>query len=168
MLKLWKSQSGITMIELMITAVIIGIVSAMAVPQFQTAADRIRTTSAQRDVISTLRLARSMAVADKQPYGIHFDEDARIVTLFKDLVNPENFTFESGDSVVRVDTLPTEFNYLATDMDNSTLVFQRSGTAHFVGGGNIWLMADTPHIFAMFTIDVLASTGRVRNEAYYY
>ncbi len=168
MLTFWKSQRGITMIELMITAVIIGIVSAMAVPSFEKAANRIQFTSANRDVISALRMARSLAVADKHPYGVHFDEDARIVTLFKDKANPENFEFEANDSIVRADTLPVEFNYLSTDMEDNTLIFERSGTAHFVGGGNIWLMADTPDTFAMFTLDVLASTGRVRDQSYFY
>jgi prepilin-type N-terminal cleavage/methylation domain-containing protein len=168
MFRFFKSQRGITLMEMMITAVIIGIVSAMAVPRFQKASDRIQFASAHRDVISVLRMARSMAVADKHQYGVHFEESDRTVTLFKDKVNPEDFTYDLNDSIVRADTLPHEFNYLSTDMEDNTLVFERSGTAHFVGGGNIWSMADTPDLFAMYTINVLASTGRVRDEAYYY
>jgi len=76
MKKLTKSQHGITLIELLSTVVIISIVSAMAVPRFQVAIERVKFRSANRDIVSTMRLARSLAVSDKHQYGVYFDGDA--------------------------------------------------------------------------------------------
>lgn len=164
----FNSPIGITLIELLTTAVIIGIVSAMAVPRFQAAWERIKFRSADRDIISTLRLARSMAITDKEQYGVHFDGNALMITLFKDLMNPGSVVFETGDSVVRVDTLPPEFNYLGTDMSNNVLVFQPNGSANFTGGGNIVAMASTEVLIGIQSHNVLASTGRIQSSSSYY
>lgn len=161
-------NGGITLIELFTTVVIIGIVSTMAVPRFQTAWERIKFRSVNRDIVSTLRLARSMSITDKEPYGVYFDGNALAITLFKDLVNPGGVIFESGDSVIRVDTLPREFNYLGTDMSNDVIVFQANGSASFVGGGNITTMATTDALIAIQSHNVLASTGRIRSSSCYY
>jgi prepilin-type N-terminal cleavage/methylation domain-containing protein len=163
-----SSKLGVTLIELLITVVIIGIVSSMAMPRFQSAWERIRVRSVNRDIVSTLRLARSMAITDKAPYGVYIDSDLRTITLFKDLVDAGVVLFEPGDSVVRVDTLPPEFTYLSTDMDNNVLVFRPNGSADFVGGGNIVAMANTETLTSIFQHNILASTGRVRSEGAYY
>jgi len=164
-----RSHSGITLIELMITVVIVGIVSAMAVPRFQVATDRIRFGSASRDVVSSIRLARSMALADKEPYGIQVNEGDRTIVLFKDVSDPALLTYAAGaDSLIRVDTLPSEFAYIASDCANNTIVFGRSGTAEFTGGGNIWAMASSSHVLGIYTFNVLSATGRVKLESYYY
>ncbi len=159
----FRSQSGITLIELMITTVIIGIVASMAVPRFQIAWEKIKFRTANRDIISTLRLARSMAITDKELYGVHFNGDALAITLFKDLVNSGNIAFETGDSVMRVDTLPHEFDYIATDLSNDVLVFRPNGSASFVGGGNIITLAATESIIAIASHNILSSTGRIQS-----
>ena len=102
----FRSNCGITLIEMMITVVIIGVVTGMAVPRFQAAWEKLRIRGADRDAVSTLRLARSMAITGKDPYGVYFDGNALTITLFKDIVNPSSSVFESGDSVIRIDTFP--------------------------------------------------------------
>jgi hypothetical protein len=121
-----------------------------------------------RSIVSTLRLARSMAITDKEQYGVFVDNGAKTITLFKDLVNPGGLQFESGDSVVRTDTLSPEFNYLGTDIQNNVLVFQPNGSADFVGGGNIVTMATTGSLVGIYQHNVLASTGRVRSDYGFY
>jgi prepilin-type N-terminal cleavage/methylation domain-containing protein len=162
------SQVGVTFIELMITVVIISIISFMAVPRFQRAWERIRIRSENRNVVSTLRLARSMAITDKEPYGIFVDNGTKTIILFKDLVNPGGLLFESGDLVIRADTLSPEFNYLGTDIQNNVLIFQPNGSADFVGGGNIVTMATTGSLVGIYQHNVLASTGRVRSDYGFY
>jgi prepilin-type N-terminal cleavage/methylation domain-containing protein len=162
------SQSGITLIELLTTVVIIGIVTTMAVPRFQTAWERLKFKSTNRDIVSTLRLARSMAVSDKELYGVHFDGNAQVITLFKDMINTGTILFEAGDSVVRVDTLPQEFEYVATDLSNDVLAFQPNGSASFVGGGNIVTLAMTESIIGIAVHNVLSSTGRIQSYTSVY
>ena len=163
-----RFSRGITLLEMMTTVVIIGIVAGMAMPRFQTAWERIKIRSTSRDIVSTLRLARSMALTDKSQFGVHFDPDVRCLTLFKDLVNPTGGSFEAGDSVIRIDTLPFEFIYLGTDMTNDALVFRPNGSASFQGGGNVWAMAYSDAAAGFLSYNVLASTGRVKSHADFY
>ena len=164
----FRSTGGITLIEMMITVVIIGIVSTMAVPRFQDAWEKIKIRGADRDIISTIRLARSMAITDKNLYGVYFDGNVQTIILFKDIVNPNSGTFEVGDSIVRVDSLPVEFIYLGTDMSDDVLIFRPNGSAGFTGGGNIFAMAYTESVIAILTHNVLASTGRIMSYSSYY
>jgi prepilin-type N-terminal cleavage/methylation domain-containing protein len=163
-----QSQSGVTLIELMITAVIIGLVAMMAVPRFQIAYDRLKYKGANRDMISTLKLARSLAITEKTQYGVHFDPDSKVITLFKD-ATPGVFEYDgAADSVVRADTLPRDFNYVATDMTNDVVFFRANGSADFDGGGNVHTMAYTEDVVALYDTNILASTGRVHSDSHYY
>ncbi len=154
--------------ELMATVVIIGIVAAAAVPRFDEAFERIRFRSANHDMVSSLRLARSAAITDKEQFGVYFDPNTRLVTLFRDIVSPTSFQFNSGDSVIRVDTLPPEVNFLGTDLSGDVIVFRPNGSAQFTGGGNVVLLATTENMVAISAHNILASTGRVQSWSHYY
>jgi len=162
------AQRGVTLIELMILSVIVGIVAAMAVPRFQTAMERMKVRAAGRDITSTIRLGRSFAVSSKTPFGLFFDDQTLTITLFKDLVNPGSQSFDPGDSVMRVDTLPQEFSWMSTDCGNNVIVFEPNGSADFTGGGNIWTMASTETVIGMTSNTILASTGKVSSTTSVY
>ena len=168
MKKLTQSTKGITLIELMAAAVIIGIVSAMAVPKFNEAFERIRFRSANRDIVSTMRLARSNAITDKEQYGVYFDPETRVVLYFKDISSPASFTYDGGDSTIRVDTLPAEITYLGTDLTGDAIIFVPNGSARFTGGGNVITLATTESLVAVQVHNVLASTGRIQSTSSYY
>lgn len=163
-----QTNHGVTLMELLILSVIVGIIAAMAVPRFQIAFDRIKFRSVNRDLSSTVRLARSYAISNKEQYGLCIDGNQMTITLFKDVVNLGGLTYESGDSVLRVDTLPQEYTYLGTDCNNDVIMFQPNGSASFTGGGSIFTTAYTDHVVAIHSNSVLASTGRISTEAYYY
>ncbi len=163
-----RSESGITLIELMITVVIVGISAAMAAPRFEMTYERLRFKSSCTDATSTLKLARSMAITSKSQYGVAFNNAHRTVTLFKDLVNTSNFDFASGDSVIRVDTLPPMFTSVSSDVTNNVVVFRPNGSSGFSGGGNVYLIAVTENMVGLSSSNVLAATGRVHNSYSYY
>jgi prepilin-type N-terminal cleavage/methylation domain-containing protein len=159
---------GFTMVEMMITVVIVGVMAGLAVPQFGPAYDRMKMRAASRDLASDFRLARSMAISDKEQYGLFFDATAKTITLFQDKANPALFKFESSDSVITVDTLPPEFVWIGTDCTNDVMAFKPNGSAGFGGGGNIWAMAISENAICINTTNILASTGRVQSNTYLY
>lgn len=159
---------GITLIELMTTVVIIGIMAAMISPKFEKAYKRMQFRSATRDLSSTLKLARSMAVTSKDQYGVFFNTSDRTVTLFRDIADLSSFNFVTGDSTIRVDTLPEEFSYIATDVGNNVITFRANGSAGFTGGGNIYTIAYCSDLVGIQSLNVLASTGRVHSDQWYY
>lgn len=169
MRKIYRSYAGFTMIELMITVVIIGIVAAMAVPRFGKAYERMTFRSKNREITSMLRLARSKAITDKEIYGVHFNPDLRLITLFKKDPASVNYdTYEPGDSVVQVDTMTYELDFVATDLTTNALSFRPNGSSIFTGGGNIVTMRDNEDIVGIYHLNILASTGRIQSEGYYY
>jgi prepilin-type N-terminal cleavage/methylation domain-containing protein len=167
-MKTLSSPKGITIIELMVVVVLIGIIAAMAVPKFTQTLNRLRFRTEARNIVSTLRLARSHAVTDKQPYGVHFDNDKRIVTMFLDTENPTLHQFETADSIISVDTLPSEFVYLNTDYGIPSVVYSPNGSAS--NSGNVYFMTfDSDDNINVGSINILASTGRTKmGDLFYY
>jgi prepilin-type N-terminal cleavage/methylation domain-containing protein len=163
-----RKLGGFTIVELMTAVVVVGVVATMAVPKMEKAYERMRFRSAVRDVNSTLRLARSYSLSSKGQYAVQFGTSPCTVTLFKDKVNLSSYSFDSGDSLVRVDTLPSEFTWVGTDCTNNVLAFTPSGSAAFSGGGNVYSLAYDDNIIAFHSTTVLPSTGRVSYSMYYY
>jgi prepilin-type N-terminal cleavage/methylation domain-containing protein len=160
--------AGFTIVELMTTVVIIGLAAAMATPRLQRAYERTRFRGKVKDIGSTLRLARSYAITEKQPYGVCLNPDDMSITLFKDLISPSNYDFVTGDSVIRCDTLPPEFVWVGTDVTNNVITFSPNGSSGFSGTGNFFTMAYNSDVVAYSTTNVLASTGRVQSQYYFY
>lgn len=158
-----KSDKGFTLIELIVTAVVVGIVSAMAMPHFDTAYDRLQFRSQTKELLSMMRTARSEAITKKTPYGIYFDDTDHSMTMFKDLANLSSATFDEGsDSVIVTDTLASNYNYLYASFANSTVIFQPNGGAS--QSGNIFLMSQEGSSMNLTHLTVLASTGKSKIE----
>jgi prepilin-type N-terminal cleavage/methylation domain-containing protein len=164
----FKSSAGFTMIEIISAVMIVGIAAAMAVPRMQKAYERMEFRSAVRDINSTLRLARSYALTTKSQFAVQFGTSPCTMTLFKDKINPSTYNYDSGDSTIRVDTLPPQFTWMGTDCTNNTVAFSPSGSAVFSGGGNIYSLAYDDNIIAFHSSNILPSTGRVSYSMYYY
>ena len=169
------SKRGITIIELLSTVVIIGIITSMAMPRVQKALDKIKSKSGNREIVSSLKLARSMSITDKVPYGINLGTDKPFTfTLFKDKENLASFTFDEGDSVIRVDTLSPEFSTLTSNLSTQTIIFQPNGSVSIPAGAlessQVYIVAlvSTQDLFSIHDNLILPSTGRVKTYSYYY
>jgi prepilin-type N-terminal cleavage/methylation domain-containing protein len=156
-----SGERGITLIELLSVVVIIGIVSALAVPRFSDTINRLKFRSASREMVSMLRLARSYAVTNKSQFGVYFDQNSYIVTLFKDTDNPASAVFNAvADSIMSVDTLPEDFVYLYTSAPSSAVVYRSNGTA--TSSSFVNFMSAPDDLINYGNIDILASTGRTK------
>lgn len=161
-----KSKNGMTIMELLITVAIIGIVAAMAVPRFQIALERINFRAANREITSQIRLARSYAVSTKNQHGVYFDPSTLSFILFKDLVNTGAMQYDVGDSIISLDTLPAVFSFLGTDEINNSIVFRSNGSTSATV--NVITMANTPDIIGIHQHTILAATGRIETLSTYY
>jgi len=159
-MKIRKTENGVTMIELVIVAVIIGVMSALAVPSFLNYSSKMEAKSKARNIISTLRQARSKAISERVQYGVFFDAANRRYIFFKDKVNPNSYLFEpgAGDSVVSRDTLTAKVNYGGNTFTNTTVVFKTDGGAS--SSGDMQILPASGGF--TYNINVLASTGRVK------
>jgi len=165
MFRLHRNQSGVTLIELTIVAVLVGVLAAMAVPKWLEYLPQMRTKTAVRDTISTLREARSLAISRKTDYGVYFDVYDGNYTLFANTADPANQAFSDEDSVITRNDVGLEVHMNYTSFPNNCVVFDPNGAAS--GTGTV--MVNSGNYQSMYTIEVLQATGRVKlHEGYYY
>jgi prepilin-type N-terminal cleavage/methylation domain-containing protein len=158
-----KSSKGFTLIELIVTSVVVGIVTAMSMPHFNIAYDRLQFRSQTKELLSMMRTARSEAISEKSSFGIYFDNSDYSLTMFEDKANLSSFTYDVGsDSVLVIDTLASNYHYLYASFNNSTLIFQPNGSASQTG--DIFMMSHEGNSMNLTHLTVLASTGKTRIE----
>ena len=156
-MKNWKMQNGVTLMELVIVAVIVGVMSALAVPSFLNYASKMEAKGTARNIVSTLRMARSKAISERVSYGVHFDAGNRRYTFFKDKGNPTQY--DAGtDSLISQVALDRDVNYGINTFTNAAVVFKTDGGAS--SSGDMQILPGSGGF--TYNINVLASTGRVR------
>ncbi len=153
-----KNCRGLTILELTIAGVVLGVIVAMAAPEFGTTVQRLKFKGRSRDVISDIRLARSDAVSQRAQFGVHFDYGQNGYTLFKDLVNPGLFQYDWGDSVIKTVSWGQDAWLYYTSFSPSTVVFMPDGSASISGDV---ILSDASYN-RKARINVLAATGRVK------
>ncbi len=154
-----KNNRGFTMMELMVVVVIIGILAGLAAPHFTEAIQKIRWRGTAGDITKALRLARSAAIAQNGQFGVNIDPEQCTITVFKDLVNKGNFSFdEEGDSLVARDSIDVKMDGLYPSFLSGAVCFFPNGRAS--ESGYIYGMSYDETSYRMFSISVLAATGR--------
>jgi type II secretion system protein H len=86
------SQSGFTLLELVVVLVIVGVISAVTIPAFSAGRRDDPAAAGASEVVSHLRTARSRALTLAQPTTLLIDTRARLFTL----------TSETGDSIAAI------------------------------------------------------------------
>jgi prepilin-type N-terminal cleavage/methylation domain-containing protein len=165
---MYTESRGFTMIELLITTVIIGVLAALSVPSLQRAYDKTKFRSGERMVSSALKKARSYAISNKDLFGVYIDAESHQVTVFQNTVDPGTPSYSEGDSAYSVDTLPDEFSYVYVTMEDGAIVFRPNGSAMASGYANIYLAGESDGMMAYFAVNVLAATGRVATYSHFY
>ncbi len=92
-----SAEAGFTLIEVILVLVIIGLVTAMAVPAFVKSIRGNRLRSAARSVVSAGRYARSISVLKQGDATIHFDIKNGVVTVTEPLVRHRSIAEQEED-----------------------------------------------------------------------
>jgi type IV fimbrial biogenesis protein FimT len=157
-------DSGVSMLEMMIVVVVIGLLAAISLPNFGGTIHKMKFDNEGRDIVSALRYARSAAITLQQPIGVYFDINGKKTRTFLDRVSVGSNIFETGDSLLRSDSLEASVSYFNATFSGQTVVFQPDGTAS--AGGYVVAHASTDVGSRSFTIGVTAGSGRVRLDYY--
>jgi len=70
-------RSAFTLIELMVVCVLMGILSAMIIPEMRGTFEDALLRSSGREIINTFDLANSRAISLSRPYRVQLDEHSR-------------------------------------------------------------------------------------------
>jgi type IV fimbrial biogenesis protein FimT len=92
-----KREHGFTLLELMITIVILCLLLGLAIPGFSSWLPKYRLRGAARDIYSNLQLAKMTAVKDRKRCKVTFDVANSRYQVSS--VNPVNGTYGDGDDV---------------------------------------------------------------------
>ncbi len=88
-----KRECGFTMLELLITIVVLCVLLGLAIPGFSNWVPNYRLRGAVRDIYSNFQYAKMTAVKDRAGCGVLFD---RANGLYRVVSSGPNRTFENG------------------------------------------------------------------------
>ncbi|MCJ7507736.1 MAG: GspH/FimT family pseudopilin [candidate division Zixibacteria bacterium] len=149
------SNRGITLMELLTVVILIGIIAAMAVPNFTNAVIKIRHKSAARDLLGKMRMARSYAISKGSRYGVYINTGGKCYITFRDVNSDGNYV-AGTDSVTDSTALAANLSFGTCTFADSTVIFKNDGSA--LGGGYIGVVNDKNHDTTK--VNVTAAVGR--------
>ncbi len=153
-----RQSWGFTFVEMMITVILIGILSALAVPSFIRTMDRVKLKSQVREIVSDIRWARSKSIQTKVQCGVVFNVANNTYSIFMDTDNPGNFVYSVNDSTLQTKTLSSKLDLTACTFPNNCIIFRSDGTGCSTGQIN----CSSTSISENYNVNVLATTGRVK------
>jgi len=87
----WRSPDGRSIVETVLVAAIIALLTAAAVPQMISARRLLRSAALPKEVATQLRYARQQAMSQRQAVTFQYDNSTKTVTIF-DHNNVNNIT----------------------------------------------------------------------------
>ncbi len=145
------NKKGVTLIELIVVMVIIGIGAVLLAPNIGTWLPNYRLRSATRDIVSTMRTAQMKAVSTNMAYRVSFTQAPPSYTLQYE--NPPLSGTWVNEGVTQ--TLPSGISIPAINFTGNNAVFNPNSTS---SSGNLRLQ-NTRGTVRRLT--VTPSTGRV-------
>ena len=118
-------SSGFTLLELLVVLVLIGALSAVAFPSIGRGMAALKLKASSREIVATLRLARSLATKEQKVYWVGFNRDKNEIELASDdLQFQKSFALPEGVSIKKVSLLGDPGN---KTRENSYYFFSPNG-----------------------------------------
>ena len=98
-----SASSGRSLLELVVVLAIVGIMASMAGPSFQSLNARLQARTATAEIASTLRMARQLAMARREPLLMRFDLSGKTISLQRADADAILTVYRYGDKGIVVD-----------------------------------------------------------------
>lgn len=150
------NHNGFALLELLLVMFIIGLSAALSIPVVGSSIDNLKIKSAAKNLSTTLRYARNIAIAEKQSYTVQIKPHENTVFLVPSL-KPESkkeMKLYEKAKIAKV----TRFND-AAELEEKAITFYPRGNS---SGGSIIIhdANDSP----AYVINIEPSTARVKVE----
>jgi type II secretion system protein H len=147
-------EAGFSVVELMVVVIIMTIVAFATVPAFRSHTDTVNLAKGAAGVASSLKLARTRAVANNTPVIVTFNQDNGSYFLFED--EDGDGTHDGDETSAGPFETPDRINLDDVSFGSNTLTFTPAGGASETGA----VVLANPKRLAL-RIDVTGATGLV-------
>lgn len=142
MLRSLSKEKGFSLVELLITVALIGIVGAIAIPSIMQQLPKFNMRGASRDITAKLMMARLRAIQENRQYGVSFTSGAiDSFSVVKCADNPCTTTSSWSEVVARGEGA-ANINVTAEGCLGGRIEFKSNGTVSAANNGNITTCPD--------------------------
>lgn len=128
-----KLIKGFSLVEILISLAIIGIVASISIPYIRTAISNITLTNTAKEIVTDLRDAQQLTVGEQTPYYAQFIEETDKYQIIK----------ESNGVIIKEKIMPSEleiysingltdnkvkFNYFGASIESGTIILLNTNT----------------------------------------
>ncbi|HSG80750.1 MAG TPA: GspH/FimT family protein, partial [Gemmatimonadota bacterium] len=107
MMKRLRNNRGVTLMELIVVALLLGVVASVALPRALRTTPRQQLSRATRQLARDLELVRTQAVASKRLVRVYFDVGNEFYTAFLDITSNRAGTIDEVEDEVRQSRMVT-------------------------------------------------------------
>ena len=151
-------QRGVSLVELLVTCSIFGVIVAASVPNLRSYRESQRISSGSQQVVAAARTAQAKARSENHNFLVEYRTAQNAIAVVDDANN--NGVGDAGETVI-VRNMPTGLTLQSTTFPNDRLIFDSHG--HATSGGTVVLYGRKGTTGK--TIRVSSGTGQVKIQA---